>query len=86
MEFLLVQPLIIFTIYYILSIGTLFIISPIKINYINIILIIIKEVGKYMIFLELSIILYSLGKYSFGNSKSNLSQEIVKINKNKESN
>ena len=86
MEFIVIQPLIIFTFYYILSIGTLFIISPIKKNYINIILIIIKEVGKYLVFLELSIILYSLRKYSFENSKSNFSHEIVKINSNKENN
>ena len=36
-----------------------------NINYINIILMIIKEIGKYIVYLLLGITIYSLEKYIF---------------------
>jgi hypothetical protein len=81
-ENIIINPLILFSLYYITKIVTIFIGNQIALTFINIISIYVKELSKYLVFVSLIIILYSLDKYVFDNKKKNkeYSEEIVKIN------
>ena len=83
-EYFTINSLIFFSIYYILKIATIFIDNPIILIYSNIIIILIKETGKYLTFILLGLILYSMEKYVFENNISKLDikspEQITKIN------
>jgi hypothetical protein len=82
MEYIIINPLILFSFYYIMKILTIFIENQNALIFINLLSTFIKELSKYLIFVLLIIILYSLDKYVFDNKKKNkeYSEEIVKIN------
>lgn len=70
-KFQTINPFIFLSFCYILNIIGIFIDNPINLFYLNIIMIIIKEVGKYFIFILFGFIIYSLKKYLFNEEKSN---------------
>ena len=69
-EYQTVNPFIFFTFCCILNIISLFIDNPIILIYSKILMIIIKEIGKYLIFVLLGSIIYCLKKYLFKEEKS----------------
>ena len=71
LEYKTVNPLIFFSFYYVMNIVSIFVENPINCIYLNILLIIVKELGKYLIFVLLGLIIYSLEKYLFNYEKSN---------------
>jgi hypothetical protein len=80
-ENIIINPLILFSLYYITKIVTIFIGNQIALTFINIISIYVKELSKYLVFVSLIIILYSLDKYVFYNKKEDkvTSEKTVKI-------
>jgi hypothetical protein len=68
-ENIIINPLILFSLYYITKIVTIFIGNQIALTFINIISIYVKELSKYLVFVSLIIMLYSLDKYVFYNKK-----------------
>ena len=80
-ENIIINPLILFSLYYITKIVTIFIGNQIVLSFMNIISIYVKELSKYLVFVLLIIILYSLDKYVFNNKKEDkeTSEKTVKI-------
>jgi len=68
-ETILINPLIFFTLYYIMKIVTIFIENEVILVYINIVSLFFKELSKYLIFVLLTSIVYSLEKYVLNKGK-----------------
>ena len=71
LEYKTVNPFILCSLYYVMNIVSIFVENPINCIYLNILLVIVKEIGKYLNFVLLEFIIYSLEKYLFNNEKSN---------------
>ena len=69
MEYIIINTLIFFSLYYISKILTIFIENQNALIFINLLSTFIKELSKNLIFVSLIIILYSLDKYVFDNKK-----------------
>lgn len=68
-ESILINPLIFFSLYYIMKIVTIFIENEVILVYINIVSLFFKELSKYLIFVLLTAIVYSLETYVFNKGK-----------------